>query len=258
MEIKPSLKQLGAIMAEHANLAEAALVFDLINGRQTPSGVVQTMIQQNHFQEDLSERLEKLQSLILDLATDVPFTHAPLVALLNAFRTCSNKDVYTGIWGTFGMHEGDLHSALMHNDEQAAEYININGFEAQLWRAMGSEVEDYLYSYPINSYARSIEQQNPKEEFQTMDGEVAAACLWMIHGSERIWKLTKEADHESGGKDWRGDLWKGEQGYSVERWELWKKRFQDVADGKVEKVGAETKRLAVAAVTNMTAVVHSN
>lgn len=123
------------------------------------------------------------------------------------------------------MHEGDFHSALMHHRDSAAQYININSFEVQLWQAMGKEVEDYIFGHPIRKLARSIEQEKPDGDFQSADAELASACLWMIHTNERVWRLSKNKDHDSDGKDWRGDLWTGERSYSIERWELWANRF---------------------------------
>lgn len=242
---------LGAIAAEFESVEGASLVFDLLNGRNTALGVVKALCQR---QEQLTfEQLERLQTLIIRLTGEAPFAHAAIIALLKEFYHCQNQEVYVGIWSTFGMNEGDLHNSLIHDHTRVAEYININSFEARLWGAMGREVEDYIGSHPIRSTARSIEKRVLDEEFQTVDAEVAAACLWIIHGSKTLWRLSKDGDLNSGGKDWRGELWTGPSGYGVERWELWRARFQDTADGQVDSVRAETRQLALTAVANMDA-----
>ena len=251
MDFQLAAQSLETIKSSFDEVQGSRLVFDLINGRDTPLGVVQAMIQQNESKDATFERLGRVQSMIIRLATKVPFAQASLVALLEAFHNCSDRDIYMGIWGTFGMNEGDLHSALMHDQERAAQYININSFEAQLWKTMGEGVEDYTMGHPIRIFARSIEQEKPDDGFQTTDAETACACLWAIHTSKGVWHLSKTKDPDGNGKDWRGDLWTGERGYSVERWELWKRRFHDVAEDKVEGVSIETRRLAVAAVANM-------
>jgi len=247
------MQTLKSIAADHEDCAEAHLVFDLINGRQTPLGVVQTISQQGDASDDDFSHLGKLQNLMLHLATDAPSTHASLVALLVAFRQCREKTIGDGIWGTFGMNEGDLHSSLMYDPRSASDYINLNGFEAQLWRALGNVVEEYILGHPLRNFAPCIENATPAEEHQTVDVEIAAACLWMIHGSERLWRLCAAGDGFSDGKDWRGDLWTGEMGYSVERWGLWSRRFKNIADGEVEGVGRETRELAMSALSNMAA-----
>ncbi|KAF2772152.1 hypothetical protein EJ03DRAFT_214274 [Teratosphaeria nubilosa] len=245
------VQRLHDIRTNFKDIEESQLIFELINGQQTAIGVVQSISQ--HVPS--FDHLEKLQSMIINLAIEVPFTQPSLVSLLEAFYSCSNKEIHNGIWGTFGMNEGDLHSSLMHDETSAEAYLNINGFEARLWQAMGEEVEDFVYGSLIGNLARSIDREEPDDHFHhTPDVGIAAACLWMIHGGERAWRLSTGDYHDEEAKDWRGDLWRGRRGYSVERWRLWKRRFEDAVEGRVGRVGRETKRLAGAAVANMEAV----
>ena len=254
MERTTDAPSLSSIRADFVNTRGSQLIFDLCEGRNTPRGVLRTIAAFDWSKDGISQQLDDLQSLFIRLATCVPATHPYIISLLQAFYHCTNKEIEHGMWGTWGMNAGDAHSALEYDHHRAVEYVNINGFEAQLWRIMGSEMEDYMWGHPVRNIARAIEHEKPSDEFQTANAEVAAACLWMIHGSERLWALSNANYTDNEGKDWRGDLWTGQRGYSVLRWRLWQKRFRDVAEGRFEGVSDDTNRLAMAALTNMEVV----
>ncbi|KAH9815654.1 hypothetical protein Tdes44962_MAKER00900 [Teratosphaeria destructans] len=121
--------------------------------------------------------------MIISLAGETPFAQSSLVPLLEA-------EIHYGIWGTFGMDEGDFHSSLMH-DEWRKMSIS-NGFEARPWQAMGEEMEDCVCGSLIGDLAGPIERGKPDDRSHTLDVEIAAACLWMIQGSGRARWLSEE------------------------------------------------------------------
>jgi hypothetical protein len=63
---------------------------------------------------------------------------------------------------------------------------------------------------------------------------IPAAAQWLLHSAPLIWEFCKRKDLYSGKmetKEWIGGsdgskaLWKGEDGFGVERWMFWKERF---------------------------------
>lgn len=241
--------------------AAKQLILDLIAGYNSARGVagalgeaVKADLSPAQAADDGSEYFYQVQELFISLIKDVPFAHQPLAELLALLYEHPDETLNTGIWGTFGMNAGDAHSALMYDPDHAVQYVNFNAFEARLWQLMDRESEKVLTGSPLRNFARSIENEKPEGEFQSTDAEVGAACMWAVHGSAFLWKLCRAGDRDAGGKQFCGDLWRGEDGYSVERWRLWVHRFRDVEQGHVRDVNEETERYAAAAVANLVAV----
>lgn len=233
-------------------------ILALVLGFQSPGGTIQTI--ETHVKENeslasdldkTSEFLSRLRDLIINLVIEVSWAQQPLVELIVTLVELG--DQWTpGMLDDFGMHEGDAHGSLMCAPSPAEWYININGFEARMWERMEAHNEYYILSSPICTFARSVEKALPGDGSQTADAEIGAACMWAIHASDSIWKLCragKEPDQDE--KTFHGDLWMGRRGYSVERWEMWLGRFDEITSGTAPGVSAETRQYAFAAKSSM-------
>lgn len=67
---------------------------------------------------------------------------------------------------------------------------------------------------------------------------IPAAAQWLLHSASLIWDFCKKKELYSGDverREWIGGsdgskaLWKGDDGFSVERWAFWKERFEYAA-----------------------------
>lgn len=87
---------------------------------------------------------------------------------------------------------------------------------------------------------------------------VPAASQWILKAGATVERFCRERannDGEMGVKRWIGgddggdSMWDGEEGFSVERWAFWKKRFGEM--GRLEGAERVVRRSAVEAEEEM-------
>ncbi|KAK0469098.1 uncharacterized protein EV420DRAFT_1633530 [Desarmillaria tabescens] len=138
-------------------------------------------------------------------------------------------------------------------------WASLNTFVARLTMA---EIMDFdSYGVWAMRYALEDDTLAPKPEEvmgkvnegelnpEVLDSHVPAAAVWVIYAGRHIWALAPKG--KEGSKATRGGLrWKGFPGYCVERWNLWKERFQSFA-GRTD-LNAQTREMSKMAHVIMT------
>ncbi|MCJ1433275.1 tripartite motif containing 44 [Xylographa pallens] len=134
-------------------------------------------------------------------------------------------------------------------DAARQEWHSINAFAARL-------TAEGLYDYRIYglwALRAALEDQPDPEapEYQlqgrVLDCHVPVAVTWILRCGLHMYVSDGEIYLERGGKG--GRLWQGEEGFDMERWRLWKRRFSEISK---DKWGSEkTRQLAQAAEKEM-------
>lgn len=75
---------------------------------------------------------------------------------------------------------------------------------------------------------------------QDLDCRIGIAADWITHCGEKILLMSKKNEPLSGNAG--GPLWEGQPGLSLERWNLWKERFSEVA--QTASLNEENRSLA--------------
>lgn len=106
-----------------------------------------------------------------------------------------------------------------------------------------------LVTFGLWSLREALEENH--EDTSKLDGGLPAAAQWVFHAGELIYDCEEEiAPHPQGGDPYKGgDLWTGKHGFCKERWELWKQRFDSLAEST--DLQTETKQVAREAVVAM-------
>lgn len=109
---------------------------------------------------------------------------------------------------------------------QATPHQNITSFAAR-WL----KTRRHMHWYVVGSLSQAIEA-NPEtpEELEHTLMYVPPATIWIMLAGKTILQLCKDNYHRSHPRSvHNSDLWKGDLGFSVERWIFWKKRFGEIA-----------------------------
>lgn len=145
--------------------------------------------------------------------------------------------------------------------EQVRQYYHANTFAALYLTALSANnnqpTRDFESMRDFAQWTLGEALEVPTDnidQIRRTEMYVPAAAQWILLAGECIWGFCKErAGNDGSMVDQRwiggydgGDLvWKGEEGYGVERWAFWKKRFGEI--GNLEGTEAVVRRSAVEA-----------
>lgn len=88
--------------------------------------------------------------------------------------------------------------------------------------------------------------ENTPSDINELNGKVPAAAVWInINGND----IYEAKGHITGEYDYETSEWKGEKGWSKERWAFWKDRFAAIS--KEETLSLETREIAKKAAESM-------
>ncbi|KAG9605862.1 hypothetical protein KCU77_g372, partial [Aureobasidium melanogenum] len=136
------------------------------------------------------------------------------------------------------IHDIDLGNCPLTWQEQAQQYKAANSFAALYLTVLTPSITCEWKS--MQCIARDTLIQSLEVEFATYAQirragiYIPAAAQGILHSAPLIWDFCKRKDLYSGNMEWREwvggsdgskALWKGEDGFSVERWMFWKERF---------------------------------
>ncbi|KAF7155551.1 hypothetical protein CNMCM6106_004697 [Aspergillus hiratsukae] len=125
------------------------------------------------------------------------------------------------------------------NDQAIAEWINLQAFTARLM----SKCDPSLSLFAVWSLRSGLEEKLSDRE---LDGEVAAAAMWMVYGGETLFSQLADAvqDEEKERMMKPGTLYSGQGQLCKERWQFWKRRFGEMRQVQVNEETQEVIRLA--------------
>ena len=110
------------------------------------------------------------------------------------------------------------------DDQEVTEWINLQAFTARLM----SKCDPSLSLLGVWSLRSGLEEELSDKE---LEGEVAAAAMWMVYGSENLFSQLADAveDEEKERLMKPGTLYSGQGQLSPERWQFWKQRFGEMS-----------------------------
>ncbi|GIK00107.1 hypothetical protein Aspvir_004123 [Aspergillus viridinutans] len=111
------------------------------------------------------------------------------------------------------------------NDPEITEWINLQAFTARLM----SKCDPSLSLLGVWSLRSGLEEELSDRE---LEGEVAAAAMWMVYGGENLFSQLTDAvqDEEMERLMMPGTLYSGPGQLSLERWQFWKRRFGEMSE----------------------------
>ncbi|KAF4631004.1 hypothetical protein G7Y89_g7132 [Cudoniella acicularis] len=170
-------------------------------------------------------------------------------------------------WREFAFSFSDPPSTDPERATKRQEWVNINAFTAKLsthassdpaldarsWA--GSVLRDTLEKTPWEGYDPTVHADEDEEErtyqaelhgIKVLDGRVPAAAQWMIYNAKGLYEnkglMGDEYDHDP-------TNWKGQKGWSKERFAYWRERFEWVST--VNELDEATRQAAKEAVEVM-------
>lgn len=168
----------------------------------------------------------------------------------------------------FAHSAADAHPPASDDDRDKVrqQWVNVNAFAAKLTAAdvtvsklfaiwgFREALEDECWDPPFNPAASDEVCRVAKLYGSTigiLDGLVPAAAQWIFHAGPLVFQCQEEYPPGARGGDpaGGGNLWKGKHGFCRERWQLWKSRFQWVAEKQSLREG--TRAVAKEAVDVM-------
>ncbi|GAQ09484.1 hypothetical protein ALT_6805 [Aspergillus lentulus] len=175
---------------------------------------------------------------IIKVAKQIPHNHPSqdrLVDLIHALTELPPTTV--SIWGSENYLWKDLPmlgpslreswdppAYTKPDDQEVTEWINLQAFTARLM----SKCDPSLSLLGVWSLRSGLEEELSDNE---LEGEVAAAAMWMVYGSENLFSQLADAveDEEKERLMKPGTLYSGQGQLSPERWQFWKQRFGEMS-----------------------------
>ena len=147
--------------------------------------------------------------------------------------------------------EGDLYEKDGAEFEAAAdELLNSTVFAAAYFKQGFSWIEFFF----LWSYTSSLESDwhaDVHEDAKIPSVYARQAAIWMLLVGREIFAYCQNnhGRRKPNTNHHVFALWRGDQGYSLERWTLWKKRFSELA--QMNEEDARTKDMASKALAEM-------
>lgn len=99
-------------------------------------------------------------------------------------------------------------------------------------------------SYALDALMNGVESSlDTPEGVQEVQRDVTAAATWMFLAGNEIYEHCRKNHGRRPPMEGANPyLWKGDQGYSLERWTFWKQRFHELSHA--EELNAHARALA--------------
>lgn len=121
------------------------------------------------------------------------------------------------------------------NAASQQQWINISIFSAKL----AATKVPQLNELSRGGYVLRTLLENTPEDINELRGTVPAAAVWINLNGKTIYESKGKMEGEY---DWITSEWKGEKGWSKERWTFWKERFATISTE--EALDKETREIA--------------
>lgn len=102
-------------------------------------------------------------------------------------------------------------------------------------------------SYALDAFMNGVESSlNTLEDVQEVQRNIPSAATWILLAGDDIFEYCRmNHDRRPPMERAKPYLWKGDQGYSLERWTFWKQRFHELSHA--EELIAHARTLALGA-----------
>ncbi|MCJ1388274.1 hypothetical protein MMC18_001119 [Xylographa bjoerkii] len=210
--------------------------------------------------ETASRKLWRLWTLVFDAAQELPETHPILVDLVREFRERADAHLKYGSdtidWTDapkFDQNWRDTHDSLEawreNSPEESQRWINFSAFSARVATANISDLDTIWGFFTIRD---ALEAEGQSPALLSMD--VCASAQWILYAGKAIYqtKNSHVSEHWKIDKSQKTALWKGEPGFSRQRWAFWKERLHQVELST--SVSEETKTIVRKATKAMNAI----
>ncbi|MCJ1283422.1 hypothetical protein MMC26_002751 [Xylographa opegraphella] len=194
----------------------------------------------------------RLWTLVFDATEELPETHPILVNLVREIRKRAEVQFKYGSdtidWTNtrnFDENWRDTHDSLHawreKSPEASQKWINFSAFSARVATAKLTALDTVWGFFAIRE-ALEVEGQSQ----QLLNTDVCAATQWILYAGKAIY-MTKNSDMSYWNIGEKTALWRGEPGFSRQRWALWKERFHRV---KQLKASSENTKALVRKATD--------
>ncbi|CZR56227.1 uncharacterized protein PAC_06115 [Phialocephala subalpina] len=140
--------------------------------------------------------------------------------------------------------KNDIWISDAEDERKRIEELNFHAFIArQTVRAKitGVGTSDAIWGLQILSGALENEPDPRSKAYQTqgpmLDETIPLAAQWIKLCGEQIFEIDKYIGSYAAG----GRKWKGKQGFCLERWQFWRRRFSEISE--FEQASDETRRV---------------
>ncbi|KAE8384141.1 hypothetical protein BDV23DRAFT_191957 [Aspergillus alliaceus] len=170
-----------------------------------------------------------LYAMIIDAVKNLTDMNDRLVDFTEALAGLPSGEYgnLNGLAMTIDEFSWGLHDGGGSRQQNRQTWFNLNAYTAKL-AAIGLPHRGAI-SRGGWVLQRTLERQWQQWDLGSLDGYVPAAAVWIRHCGSRIYQQKGRLENV------RGSTWKGQQAWSRERWDFWKKRFQWVMTQKTLK-----------------------
>jgi hypothetical protein len=135
-------------------------------------------------------------------------------------------------------------------DAKRQGWLNTNIFAAKLSRSgvQGLDQRNRAWIALEQALERSEWNTDPDSSIDRLNADIPAAAAWIDIDGEALYEKSGPIAFEY---DWDESDWKGERGWSKERFEFWRKRFEQISVLEDAAVEVRTKVVARKAAQRM-------
>lgn len=164
---------------------------------------------------------------------------------MNAQFVTSPLQKLTNLTDVNRIEDIDLGNCPLSWQEQAQRYKAANSFSSLYLNALTPSITCEwrgMQCTARNTLIEALEVDiTTYTQIRRAGIYIPAAAQWLLHTAPLIWEFCKTKELYSGNVEWREwiggsdgskALWKGDDGFSVERWVFWKQRFRYAAELK--------------------------
>ncbi|KAJ5131441.1 uncharacterized protein N7515_007480 [Penicillium bovifimosum] len=214
-------------------------------------------------EEEPEEGITSLWKLIIKCAYELPQQHDKIVDVLVQLSKLPDAKTSSGepillyekqVWKdlpTLGWQfrdEWNKNVDASPPDRRQSTISQIINRDKLVARLMATKEPVFAYSwFALITLREALETPTEELSPESLEALIPAAAAWISILGKEIYEWNEEFDGALGRG---GPLWEGRHGFSKERWQLWRKRFGDMARTELA-IGDELKTSASEAVSMM-------
>ncbi|KAE8386440.1 hypothetical protein BDV23DRAFT_187249 [Aspergillus alliaceus] len=188
-----------------------------------------------------SHQASQVWEVLLTLAEDYDEAHDDIISLIKALLSQSDakgradEEMY-GFPFCWRAHHDSLWAQECNiksfSDPVGSKWVTYQAFTARLIASSLVGAYGWVLFHTVDALEKPV---NPEKLTARQDVDIAAAAQYFIYAANDILHHplgSNGYDENNVNVLWQegNEFWEGEQGFTVERWEFWKKRFGQVRD----------------------------